>query len=192
MPVDRAKAQHAIDAFLRALGRSPETEPDLASTAELVSRAWAEDLVHGYDVDVPRLLASEAMPAPPPPSGIVALRDLAVTTMCPHHLMPARGRASIFYLPGPSILGLGAIVRLLDAFAHRLTLQETLGQNIASALVQHLGARGAASWLSLSHTCLAARGERRDGAFETLVAEGSFATPGPDRDLFIAALGQRS
>ena len=55
-------------------------------------------------------------------------------------------------------------MRLVDAFAHRLTLQETIGEEVAGALVEHLKPRWAACRLTMSHACMCARGERRHGA----------------------------
>jgi GTP cyclohydrolase I len=111
--------------------------------------------------------------------------------MCPHHLLPARGTATVLYQPGERIAGIGTVARLVDAFAHRLALQETIGANVASALVDHLGARGAACKLALTHACLASRGERQTAAtVETLAFAGSFDRAGPDRDLAVTTLGE--
>jgi GTP cyclohydrolase I len=189
MPVDKAEAIKAVSAFLRALGRDAATDPELAGTPERVVEAWANDLVEGYDVDVPALLARESSPAPAQSVGLVVLRGLAVSTMCPHHLLPARGTATVLYLPGARVVGLGTLSRLVDAFAHRLTFQETITASVARALFEHLGARGAACRLSLVHGCLASRGERQDQAVvETLSLAGCFEPPGSDRDLALAAL----
>jgi GTP cyclohydrolase I len=82
------------------------------------------------------------------------------------------------------------VAKVLDAFAHRLTLQETITRSVAEALVTHLGARGAACKLSLSHDCLSSRGERKTGAVvQTVALTGTFEHAGPDRDLAIATLG---
>jgi GTP cyclohydrolase I len=189
MAVDKTEAAKAVHAFLRALGRDPDRDPDLAGTPARVAEAWAKDLVDGYDVDIAAMLASESSAAPASP-GLVAIRNLSVSTICPHHLLPGLGTGSILYLPGEHITGLGTLARLLDAFAHRLSLQETIAAAVASALVEHLGARGAACKLSLSHRCLTSRGERQEHAVvDTIAFAGSFDRPGPDRDLVIAALG---
>lgn len=78
--------------------------------------------------------------------------------MCPHHLLPSLGRARVGYLPGGRIVGIGLIVRLVEAFAHRMVLQEALGQQVADALVTHLGARAAGVVLDARHR---SRGPRR-------------------------------
>jgi GTP cyclohydrolase I len=191
MPVDKKEAEEAVFAFLRALGRDPDHERELAGTPERVAQAWADDLVDGYDVDVAALLTSESSAAPAGPPSLVSLRGLTVSTICPHHLLPARGTATLLYLPGSRVAGWGTLSRLVDAFAHRLALQEAITSGIAEALVLHLGARGAACELSLSHSCLSSRGERKDEAVaRTIAFAGSFQVSGPDRELALAALAE--
>jgi len=192
MAVDRAEARKAIVMFLRALGRDPEADPELQGTAARVADAWADHLIDGYDVDIPALLASESSPTPQSGPGLVALKGLHMSTMCPHHLLPARGTACVLYLPGPRVVGLGTLGRLVSAWSHRLAFQEATGANVAASLVDHLGARGAACMLSLSHDCLSARGGRQSGAsVDTIAFAGSFSQPGPDRDLALLALSDR-
>src|SRR5437762_887887 len=114
--MDRAAAARAIDAFLRAIDRDPTREPELAGTGARVADAYADELCAGYDVEVPKLLADNAMPGQ---SDIVIVRDMPVTTTCPHHLMPGKGTATVAFAPTAQLLGLGAVVKLVDAFAHR-------------------------------------------------------------------------
>jgi GTP cyclohydrolase IA len=165
MPVDRAAAARAIGDFLKALGFDPADHPDLADTPERVTEAFADDLLRGQRVDVRELIRKGSCEAPPAAqSGPVAVTGIAIATICPHHLLPALGRASIVYLPGKTLLGLGTLTALVDAFARRLTLQETIGQNVVDALMGHAGARGAYCELELEHGCLRARGERQASA----------------------------
>ncbi|MEP7050077.1 MAG: GTP cyclohydrolase I [Pseudomonadota bacterium] len=165
MPVDREAAARAIHDFLRALGFNPKQHADLAQTPERVTEAFADDLLIGHAVNVKELLESGACEAPrSAASGAVAVMDIAVATVCPHHLLPALGSAHVVYLPGKSLLGIGTITALVDAFARRLTLQEAIGQNVVTALMEHAGARGAYCELALEHSCLRARGERQTGA----------------------------
>src|SRR6185369_11366962 len=98
MSVDRDRAKDAVRAFLVALGHDPDRDPELRGTADSVVRAWADEFLDGYDVDVPAMLQGEVIPAPAG-SGLVAIRDLELITICPHHLLPGRGRASVFYVP---------------------------------------------------------------------------------------------
>ena len=155
--MDKSAARAAIAEFLRALGRDAKSEPELLDTPARVVDAFADELLRGYDVDLAALvrdgstLASTAV-------GIVALCDLSVATVCPHHLMPGLGRANVVYRPGERVLGLGAIARLVDACSRRLVLQETIADDVVSAFLEHAGARGAYCEVTLVHGCLSARG----------------------------------
>jgi GTP cyclohydrolase IA len=186
--VNRDGAARAVADLLRALGYEPEGP--LAATPALVADAWCEELLDGAHQDPLAILRAAAMPATATLRGLVTLRDLAVTSMCPHHLLPSHGWADVVYLPGEAVAGFGAIVEALRALTRRLTLQEQAGGEMADALVAALGARGAACRLRLRHGCLIARGAREPAALiESLALAGSFAEAGPDRELALAALG---
>jgi GTP cyclohydrolase I len=170
--VDLERAAALIDEFLRVVG-APVDDPELASTGRRVAEAYAHDLLSGYREDPAAILAdSTASNAP----GLVIVRGVATSTMCPHHLMPATGQVHVAYLPSDRVVGLGALARLVDCYARRLVLQEDLGRSIARSLMQDLGARGAAAIVDLSPTCLTSRGDRRHGARAiTMAYEGAIA-----------------
>ena len=159
--MDRIAAARAIDEFLLAIGRNPADEPELRGTGARVAEAFTTELCRGYTVDVDALVRGNSMPGG---EGIVELRDVSVTTTCPHHLMPGTGKATIGYAPKGTILGAGTLARLLEAFAHRLTLQEAIGDGVASALERNLRPRWAACRIEMTHACMVARGERAHGA----------------------------
>jgi GTP cyclohydrolase I len=186
--VDRDAAARAIEAFLRALGHEPVGE--LAETGERVAEAWASDLLQGASVDAGALLRDGSIARDSAaPAGLVVVRDLDVSTMCPHHLLPAQGKALVAYQPGARIAGLGTIAGVVDTLSRRLTLQERIGEAVAELFVSELGARGALCKLSLVHACLSLRGERKASSrVETLALAGSFAEPSADRDLALAVL----
>lgn len=188
--VDEEAAARAVEAFLRALGYAAEGE--LAPTPALVAEAWSRDLLAGAADDPAAVLRAGAVASGAADrGGLVVLRDLAVTTMCPHHLLPAHGAALVAYLPGDQVAGFGAISRAVAAATRRLTLQERATGEIARALIDGLGARGALCRLELVHTCMVARGSRDSGArIESVALEGSFAEAGPDRDLALTLLSR--
>jgi GTP cyclohydrolase IA len=165
MPVNREAAERAVSDFLKALGFDPREHADLAETPERVTEAFTQDLLRGHAVDVCELIRKGSCAAPASAkSGLVAVTRIAVASTCPHHLLPALGVAHVVYLPGSSLLGIGTITAVVDAFARRLTLQEVIAQNVVAALVEHAGARGAYCELELEHGCLRARGERQANA----------------------------
>ena len=162
MPVNREAAERAFSEFLKALGFDPREHPELAGTPERVTEAFTQDLLRGHTVDVPALLRAGACATPASAEGsLVAVTDISIASLCPHHLLPALGVAHVVYLPGAALLGIGTLTALVDAFARRLTLQEAIAQNVVAALVEHAGARGAYCELELEHGCLRARGEHQ-------------------------------
>jgi GTP cyclohydrolase I len=80
----------------------------------------------------------------------------------------------VAFAPKGKLLGIGTIVTLVDAYAHRLTLQEAIGEDVTAAIVTHLGASWAACLIDMTHACLVVRGERRQGAHvETVSLAGA-------------------
>jgi len=131
---------------------------DLAATPERVAEAWREDLVDGYAQDPARILGEVIAKGG---EDLVAVTGIDYHSICPHHLLPSRGVAHVAYVPGGRVVGFGQLARLVDCFAHRLVLQEELAADVALALVEHLGARGAACVLEAEQFCMTVRGERR-------------------------------
>lgn len=167
MSIDRARAARAVEELLTALGRPPSSDPELTRTGQLVAEAWSNELLAGYAMSASEILADGL---PTSSSDVVALRNIETCVMCPHHLLPAPGVVHLAYAPGDKLVGLGALSRLVQCFAKRLTLQETLVQNVAEALVEHLGARGAACVADLRPTCLTVRGAHEHSASAITIA----------------------
>lgn len=184
MAFDLDAAEHAVEALLKALGHDPGQEAELAGTPARVAEALAHDLLAGEAIDVAKLLGEPPSVSRTRVGGVVVVREIAVATLCPHHLLPALGRATVAYLPGPRLLGIGTIAAVVDALARRLTLQEQIGRNVVAALVEHGGARGAYCRLSLVHSCLSARGSRQSTAsVQTVAVAGEFAEPNATAEL---------
>jgi GTP cyclohydrolase I len=181
--VDLAAAERSIEAFLRALGYDLD-DAELRGTPLRVAEAYAKDLLNGEGVDLDVLVHEGSAPLSEQ-VGVVVVRGLAVSAVCPHHLLPSLGTAVVGYLPGTRLLGLGTFARLVDAASRRLTLQEGIGDRIVSALMNRGGARGAFCQIELVHGCLAARGPRRPEArMVTLARAGALESS----EALIAAL----
>ncbi|MEY4582620.1 MAG: hypothetical protein RL701_7323, partial [Pseudomonadota bacterium] len=146
--------------------------------------AFYEELLAGHRVD-PEAALGEPLEATG--GDMIIVRDIAVTCVCPHHLLPASGVLHVGYVPGDRIVGLGGIARMARAFASRLILQETLCEQVAEALMQHLGARGAGCIARLKPACLTARGERATHASViTAATSGALRTDPALRNEFYA------
>jgi GTP cyclohydrolase I len=172
MPIDRTAAANAIDAFLRAIGRDPSREPDLVGTGARVADAYVDELCAGYAVDTRALLSSSAIAGAS--DGLVIVRDVPITTMCPHHLLPASGSATIAMQTRARLVGLGTLASLVDAHARRLTLQERIGEAVVSDIEAVLEPEWVGCRLVLVHGCMVARGEHAVGSrVETIAVRGA-------------------
>lgn len=75
---------------------------------------------------------------------MVVVRDIALNTMCEHHMLPFYGTIHIGYVPNGKVVGLSKLARVTDVFARRLQVQERLTRQISKALLDALGAKGTA------------------------------------------------
>ena len=152
-------AAAAVARFLAEIVPAEELRrADVKGTPRRVAEAFRDDLLDGYGQDPAQILA-QAMDVPG--RDLVALAGIDFHAVCPHHLLPYRGKACVAYVPDGRVVGFGLLARLVDCFAHRLVIQEVLARQVADALVEHLGARGAACVLDAEQMCLTVRGERR-------------------------------
>ena len=186
MPIDRPAAAAAIDAFLRAIGRDAEKEPDLVGTGARVAEAYLDDLCAGYAVDTRKLLEDALLACESP--GLVVVRDLPVATTCPHHLLPSMGRATIAMQQKERLVGLGTLAALVDAHSRRLTLQERIGERVCADIEATVQPEWVACRIVLVHGCMITRGERAHGSsVETVALRGD--VPGKRVAQIHAALG---
>lgn len=158
---------HAVRELLLVAGLDPDRE-DLDRTPERVARMWTDLVLSGYRVDPAELLGD-----PIPAEGqthLVVVRDVPCHGMCPHHLMPWVGSATVAYLPTDKIAGFGRLGDLVHCFTRRLTLQEQACHDVADALMTHLDARGAGCVITGQHNCLNVPGDKH----RTRVVTASF------------------
>ena len=181
MPVDRQRVERLTRELLEAIGEDPE-RPGLKQTPARMAELYA-DFFAGVGEDAAEPLAHTISvargPAPETlPSGAVLLRDIRFRSICEHHLLPFAGRAHIAYLPGEQVVGLGALVRVVEILAARPQVQERLGEQIADTIAEHLDTRGVLVVLDASHGCVTMRGGRQSEASTlTVAARGEYSEP---------------
>jgi len=158
---DVSRAERALTEFLDALGYDPNSA-ELEGTPARVVEAYLHDLLSGETVDVAQLLKEGSVPGQA--HSLVMVRDIDIACLCPHHLLPAQGKAVVAYVPGTRLLGLGTIAALVTALSRRLTLQERITEEVVESLTQIGGAKGAYCRLELEHACLRLRGQRQSSA----------------------------
>jgi GTP cyclohydrolase IA len=146
-------------------------------------------LTEGYDLD-PAEIVGDALFSEDYDE-MVVVRGVNFFSLCEHHLLPFFGRVHVAYLPKGKVVGLSKVPRIVDAFAHRLQLQERLTRQIAEALNEVLEPNGVAVVIEARHLCLEMRGVEKQGA-ETLTSFmlGAFRDDARTRTEFLDLIGK--
>jgi GTP cyclohydrolase I len=186
--IDHARIEHAVREILSAIGEDPDRE-GLRGTPARVARMYAE-LFAGLHDDPRRHLRKFFTEKC---DEVVLVRDISFYSMCEHHMLPFLGRAHIAYLPGPRIVGLSKLARVVESVARRPQVQERMTEQIADLLVQELHARGVAVIIEAEHTCMTIRGVRKPGSVcVTSAMKGVFRTRSSTRaELMTLIYGDR-
>lgn len=95
---------------------------------------------------------------------IVLVRDIALNSLCEHHLLPFHGVAHVAYIPAGRVVGLSKIPRCIEILAARPQMQERLTDEIAAAIERTLAPSGVAVVISAVHSCMAVRGVKKMGS----------------------------
>jgi len=174
--------------ILVALGEDPDRE-GLEATPRRVARSLL-DLTDGYGADI-NVLARGALYAVEG-NDPVTVRDIPFYSLCEHHLLPMFGRCHIGYVPSGRVVGLSKLPRIVDAFAHRLQLQERMTREIAEAIEELVEASGVAVVMEARHLCIEMRGvEKAESQTVTSCLLGAYRTDGQLRAEFME-LARRS
>ncbi len=177
-PIDRARIEAAVAEILAAIGEDAQ-RPGLLTTPQRVAESYAEFFA-GVGVDPVPLLRDElaTQDAPEQRGEIVLLRDIALRSICEHHLLPFTGVAHVAYLPAEHLVGLGSITRTVETLASRPQLQERLGDDIVAAINAGLAPLGVLVVIDARHGCVGARGPRQaDSTTVTVASSGALADP---------------
>jgi GTP cyclohydrolase I len=141
--------------FLKSMGFDYTADPQTIDTPRRVAKAWLKDLVIGSITDEPNMTV---FPNEEDYSGVVIQTGIPVVSMCAHHNLPFTGYASVAYVPGEKIVGLSKLNRVVDWFARRPQMQESLTQQIHTFLSNKLDCKSVAVSISSKHMCCSNRG----------------------------------
>ena len=141
---------------------APGNTSCLVGTPERVARAY-EDFFAGYAQD-PREILQKTFEEVEGYDEMVVLRDIPFESHCEHHMVPIIGKAHVGYLPHHRVVGISKLARVVDAYAHRLQIQEKMTAQIADAIDSALQPLGVAVVIESAHHCMTTRGVHKDGA----------------------------
>ena len=184
----REEAEEAVRTLLRWAGDNPERE-GLVGTPDRVVRAY-EEFFAGYDED-PAEMLQRTFEEVEGYDEVVVLRDIRLESHCEHHMVPIIGKVHIGYLPDRRVVGISKLARVVDAYAHRLQIQEKLTAQIANTLQEGLQPRGVAVVIEAAHQCMTTRGvHKSDVAMVTSRMLGAFRDNGETRREFLTMIGR--
>ena len=156
----KEEAQAAVRTLIEWAGDNPDRE-GLRGTPERVARAYQEFFA-GYDED-PAALLTTTFEETAAYDEMIVLRDIRLESHCEHHLVPIIGKAHIAYLPAGRVVGISKLARLIEIFAKRMQIQETLTSQIAETLQEELKPNGVGIVIEAAHQCMTTRGIRKPG-----------------------------
>ena len=185
--VDIDRLEKAVREILLAIGEDPDRD-GLLRTPHRVAEMYAE-VCSGLHEDPSQhlIVTFEANH-----DEMVLVRDIALYSLCEHHLAPFHGRAHVAYIPGDDgrITGLSKLARLVDGFAKRPQVQERLTTQIADAIVEVLQPRGAFVMIEAEHLCMSMRGVRKPGTLTlTSAVRGLFKDSAATRAEVMSLIG---
>ena len=158
LPADRPSREQALDAVRTLIawaGDDPDRE-GLLDTPRRVVDAYGE-WFDGYEGDPGKEL-SRTFEDVQGYDDVVMLRGIEVESHCEHHMAPFLGKAYVAYVPDEKVVGISKLARVVEIFSRRLQTQETLTQQIAQAIEEHLAPKGVAVMIEAEHQCMTTRG----------------------------------
>ena len=185
----RSVAEAAVRTLIEWAGDDPDRE-GLKRTPERVVKAY-EEFFAGYAEDPVALLAT-TFEKTAAYDQMVVLRDIRFESHCEHHIVPILGKAHVGYLPAERVVGISKLARLVEVFAKRLQIQETLTSQIADTIQDVLKPRGVGVVIEAAHQCMTTRGIRKPGV--SLVTNrmlGCFRDDPTTRREFLSMIGAR-
>jgi len=157
-------AAKAYEAFLDALGFDWRKDPNSDNTPHRVAKSFVKDLIAGCYNAPPKVTSFPSDGY----DGIVAQTNIPVKSLCSHHHLAFTGRAHVAYIPSLEgrVIGLSKLNRIVEYYARRPQVQESLTMQIANAIndVCELN-KGVAVVVKAQHTCACLRGVKHDGCW---------------------------
>lgn len=174
--------------ILQALGEDPERE-GLRDTPKRAAKAM-QFLNRGYLQSLEEIVNGAVFESET--DEMVLVKDIELYSMCEHHLLPFIGKCHIAYLPSGKVLGLSKFARIVDMYARRMQIQESLTRQIAEAVLQVTNARGVAVVVEAKHLCMMMRGvEKQNSSMTSSVMLGAFRDNISTRQEFLTLVNGR-
>jgi GTP cyclohydrolase I len=182
--------------FMTALGFDWKSDLNAQDTPRRVAKSFVNDLFAGCYSEAPVI---KTFPNNDPESGlydgVVFQGRIEINSMCAHHHLPFVGEAYVAYIPGDDkeseVLGLSKLNRIVEFFARRPQIQESLTTQIHKYLDKIAkDNRGIAVMIKAEHQCACLRGVKHDSAMCTAKLSGFFKDDVAARNEFYTFVNQ--
>ena len=171
--------------IIEAIGEDLD-RPGLVDTPKRAAKAF-EFLTRGYKQSVDEVVNNALFPSDS--SEMILIQDVELYSLCEHHMLPFIGKCHVAYIPTGKVLGLSKVARIVDVFARRLQIQESLTSQIAETIMTVTDAEGVGVIIEAQHMCMMMRGiEKQNSVMKTSAMLGSFRSEQKTRDEFLALL----
>ncbi len=175
--------------IIKAVGEDVE-RPGLIDTPKRAAKAF-EFLTQGYHQSVDEVVNDALFPSDS--NEMVLVQNVELYSLCEHHLLPFIGKCHVAYLPTGKVLGLSKVARIVDVFARRLQIQESLTTQIAQTIMDVTNASGVGVIIEARHMCMMMRGvEKQNSMMKTSAMLGSFRESQATRNEFLQILQLRT
>ena len=104
---------------------------------------------------------------------VMTISDIAVVTLCPHHLLPCDFKVDITYSPNGKVLGLSKFARIAVIIGKRPVMQEMYTRELADALMERVNPIGVKVTVTGTHGCLKFRGAQQNAPVTTEQRRGN-------------------
>jgi GTP cyclohydrolase I len=157
--MDLEKLEQAVKMILEAIGEDP-SRPGLKDTPKRVARMYAE-LFKGLQEEPEQYLQVAFSDQH---EEMVLLKNIALYSICEHHLLPFLGKAHVGYIPqNGRLVGISKLARVVETLSRRPQVQERLTTQIADVIEKVLQPRGVVVVLEAEHMCMSLRGVQKPG-----------------------------
>ena len=154
----REEAMNAVKTLIAWAGDNPNRE-GLIETPKRVVDAYKE-FFEGYNQNPDEIL-SKTFEEVEGYDEMVLIKNIRLESHCEHHIVPILGIAHVAYMPNKRVVGISKLARLVDVYAKRLQIQETLTSQIAETIQRVLDPLGVAVIIDASHQCMTTRGVQK-------------------------------
>lgn len=172
----------AFTQILQSIGEDVERD-GLRDTPARAAKAM-EYLTQGYSQTLEQVVNNAIFESDS--DEMVIVRDIELYSLCEHHMLPFIGKCHVAYIPTGKVIGLSKVARIVDMYARRLQIQESLTKQIATAVLEVTNGMGVGVIIESQHMCMMMRGvQKQNSSMTTSAMLGTFRSDINTRNEFL-------